>query len=61
MIKSLRMLPLPAKNIKNYLQINSQLKYLGFNLSEKEKAQPIMYWIPKTHGNPVDFCFFYCI
>ena len=26
-------------------------KCLGFKITEKEKATPIMYWIPKMHKN----------
>ena len=25
---------------------------MGFEITEKEKTLPIMYWIPKMHKNP---------
>ena len=32
-------------------------KRLGFKITEKEKALPIMYWIPRMDKNSIGACF----
>ena len=35
-------------------------KGLGFQMTEKEKTLPNMYWIPKIHKNPTSIHFTIC-
>ena len=42
------------KSKDDIIQDNIQYgEHLGFNVSEREKDLPIMYWIPKMHKTPV--------